>query len=84
MEIEKEPRMQTGKLAADATSPMAMRRFAAVDDQIRSLAAQRLDLNCSCCGYGIVSREPPERCPMCGATPVWIEPSQPPSQQAAL
>jgi rubrerythrin len=84
MEIEKEPRMQTGKLAADATSPMAMRRLAAVDDQIRSLPAQRLDLNCSRCGYGIVSREPPERCPMCGATPVWIEPSQPPSQQAAL
>ena len=84
MEIEKEPRMQTGKLAGDATSPMAMRRFAAVDDQIRSLAAQRLDLNCSRCGYGIVSREPPERCPMCGTTPVWVEQSQPPSQPAAL
>jgi rubrerythrin len=84
MEIEKEPRMQTGKLSADATSPLAMRRLAAaVDDQIRSLAAQRLDLSCSRCGYGIVSREPPERCPMCGATPVWVEPS-PPSQQAAL
>jgi len=53
--------MQTGKLAGDATSPMAMRRFAAVDDQIRSLAAQRLDLNCSRCGYGIVSREPSQQ-----------------------
>jgi endogenous inhibitor of DNA gyrase (YacG/DUF329 family) len=84
MEIEKEPRMQTGELSAGAPSPRAMRRLAAVDDQIRSLAAQRVDLNCSRCGYGIVSREPPERCPMCGTTPVWVEQSQPPSQPAAL
>jgi rubrerythrin len=76
--------MQTGKLSADATSPMAMRRLAAVNDQIRSLAVQRVDLSCSRCGYGIVSHEPPERCPMCGTTPVWAEWSQPPSQQAAL
>jgi predicted Zn-ribbon and HTH transcriptional regulator len=76
--------MRTGNVSADAPLPMAMRRLAAADDQVRSLAARRGDLNCSRCGYGIVSREPPERCPMCGATPVWIEPSQPPSQQAAL
>jgi rubrerythrin len=76
--------MQTGKLSAYAPSSMAMRRLAAADDQVRSLAARRVDLNCSRCGYGIVSREPPERCPMCGTTSVWVEPSQPPSQQAAL
>jgi hypothetical protein len=41
MEIEMEPRMQAGKLSVDALSPMAMRRLAGLDDQIRSLAAQR-------------------------------------------
>jgi predicted Zn-ribbon and HTH transcriptional regulator len=76
--------MQTEKLSADAPSPIAMRRLAAADNQVRPLAARSVDLNCSRCGYGIVSREPPERCPMCGTAPVWVERSQPPSQQAAL
>ncbi len=76
--------MRTERLSADVPSPMPMRRLAAADSQVRSLAARRVDLNCSRCGYGIVSREPPERCPMCGTTPVWVEPSQPPAQQAAL
>jgi rubrerythrin len=84
MEIENELRMRTGKLSADAPSPMAMRRLAAADDPVRYLAVRKMDLNCSRCGYGIVSREPPERCPMCGTTPVWVEPSQPPAQRAIL
>lgn len=75
--------MPTGQLSADATSPMTMGGLAA-DDRVTSLAARRLDLNCSRCSYGIVSREPPERCPMCRTDPVWVEPSQPPSQQATL
>jgi CheY-like chemotaxis protein len=33
--------------------------------------APRRDLSCSLCGYGIVSREPPERCPMCKHETVW-------------
>jgi CheY-like chemotaxis protein len=36
--------------------------------------APKLDLCCSLCGYGIVSRKPPLRCPMCGADAVWTEP----------
>jgi len=76
MEIEKE-------LSADASSPMAMRKLAA-DDQVRSLTSRRVELNCSRCGYGIVSRDPPERCPMCGTTPIWVEPSRPPSRRAVL
>lgn len=28
--------------------------------------APKVDLFCSVCGYGIVCRTPPERCPMCG------------------
>jgi CheY-like chemotaxis protein len=34
---------------------------------------RKLDLNCSLCGYGIVSRAPPARCPMCQAVAVWKE-----------
>jgi rubrerythrin len=34
----------------------------------------RMELVCSLCGYGIVSREPPERCPMCGSDAAWVEP----------
>ena len=36
--------------------------------------APKLDLCCSLCGYGIVSRLPPARCPMCGGAPEWAEP----------
>lgn len=35
--------------------------------------ALKLDLSCSFCGYGIVSRAPPARCPMCQAEAVWTE-----------
>jgi rubrerythrin len=27
--------------------------------------ARRRDYSCSVCGYGLVSREPPARCPLC-------------------
>lgn len=46
--------------------------------------ARKVDLSCSRCGYGIVSREPPERCPMCGTGAAWAEPSKKPSQLVAL
>jgi CheY-like chemotaxis protein/predicted RNA-binding Zn-ribbon protein involved in translation (DUF1610 family) len=35
--------------------------------------SRRTDLQCSHCGYGIVSRKPPERCPMCGTGIGWDE-----------
>jgi CheY-like chemotaxis protein len=35
--------------------------------------ARRRDLTCSLCGYGIVSRKPPERCPMCHVDAAWTE-----------
>jgi CheY-like chemotaxis protein len=37
--------------------------------------ARKLDLTCSLCGYGIVSRAPPAHCPMCQAVAVWTEQS---------
>jgi CheY-like chemotaxis protein/predicted RNA-binding Zn-ribbon protein involved in translation (DUF1610 family) len=33
--------------------------------------APRRDFSCSSCGYGVVSRETPERCPMCGRETTW-------------
>jgi CheY-like chemotaxis protein len=33
--------------------------------------APRRDFSCSSCGYGVVSREPPERCPMCDRATTW-------------
>ena len=44
-----------------------------VDETVSALA-RRLDLTCSMCGYGIVSRNPPERCPMCHVGATWMEP----------
>lgn len=46
--------------------------------------APKLDLCCSLCGYGIVSRLPPARCPMCGGAPEWAEPFGRASRRAAL
>jgi CheY-like chemotaxis protein len=43
----------------------------------------KLDLSCNRCGYGIVSRLPPARCPMCGGAPVWAEPFGSTSRRAA-
>jgi hypothetical protein len=36
--------------------------------------AAKVDLCCSVCGYGIVCRTPPGRCPMCGGEAGWSEP----------
>jgi CheY-like chemotaxis protein len=33
--------------------------------------APRQDFSCSSCSYGVVSREPPERCPMCHRETTW-------------
>ena len=46
--------------------------------------ARKLDLCCDLCGYGIVSRLPPTRCPMCGGDTVWAEPTSWGSRRAAL
>jgi CheY-like chemotaxis protein len=43
---------------------------------------RKLDLKCSLCGYGIVSRTPPTRCPMCQAVAVWTERSARPTRNA--
>jgi CheY-like chemotaxis protein len=48
-----------------------------------SAFARRLDLTCSTCGYGIVSRKPPERCPMCHVDAAWIEPRSLPARKTA-
>jgi CheY-like chemotaxis protein len=45
--------------------------------------ARKLDLTCSLCGYGIVSRAAPARCPMCQAVAVWSEQSMRLAQDAA-
>jgi CheY-like chemotaxis protein len=42
------------------------------------------DLFCSLCGYGIVSRTPLPRCPMCGGEAAWDEPLGWTSRRAAL
>jgi CheY-like chemotaxis protein len=44
----------------------------------------KVDLCCSGCGYGIVSRTPPTRCPMCGGNASWTEPRGWSSRRAAL
>ncbi len=36
--------------------------------------AAKVDLCCPVCGYGVVCRTPPERCPMCGSEAGWSEP----------
>jgi CheY-like chemotaxis protein len=46
--------------------------------------ARKRDLCCDLCGYGIVSRLPPGRCPMCGGGAVWTEPPGWGSRRAAL
>jgi CheY-like chemotaxis protein len=48
-----------------------------------SALARRRDLTCSVCGYGIVSRKPPERCPMCHVDAVWRESRSWPARRAA-
>ena len=53
-----------------------------VDETVSALA-RRLDLTCSMCGYGIVSRKPPERCPMCHVDAAWMEPRSWPARKTA-
>jgi CheY-like chemotaxis protein len=53
-----------------------------VDETVSALA-RRLDLTCSMCGYGIVSRKPPERCPMCHVAAAWMEPRSWPARKTA-
>ena len=62
--------------AADARTAGGSRRVAPM--------ARRLDLCCSECGYGIVCRTPPERCPMCGGEAGWNEPRGARARRAAL
>ena len=47
---------------------------AAPADTTVALMPARYDLCCDLCGYGIVSRLPPTRCPMCGRETVWVAP----------
>ena len=56
-----------------------------VDETVAAVSAlaRRLDLTCSMCGYGIVSRKPPERCPMCHVDAAWIEPRSSPARKTA-
>jgi CheY-like chemotaxis protein len=55
---------------------------ARVDETVSALV-RRLDLSCSICGYGIVSRKPPERCPMCHVAAAWMEPRSWPARKTA-
>ena len=53
----------------DDSDPELLRRRAAGLGLLP--VAPKVDLRCSVCGYGIVSRTPPERCPMCGGDGRW-------------
>jgi CheY-like chemotaxis protein len=46
--------------------------------------ARKVDLCCSRRNYGIVSRTPPARCPMCGGDASWTEPRGWSSRRTAL
>lgn len=60
-------------------------RAAVVDaEEVVTASAGKLDLCCDRCGYGIVSRFPPTRCPMCGGDTLWSEPPSWCSRRAAL
>ena len=48
-----------------------------------SALARRRDLTCAICGYGIVSRKPPERCPMCHVDAVWTDLQSWPARKSA-
>lgn len=34
--------------------------------------SQKLNLECRRCGYGVVSRAAPDRCPMCQRRDIWV------------
>jgi CheY-like chemotaxis protein len=48
-----------------------------------SALQRRRDLTCLLCGYGIVSRKPPERCPMCQVDAAWTDSRSRPAQKTA-
>jgi rubrerythrin len=62
----------------------ARNRAIADDGSAPVRMARKVDLCCSLCGYGIVSRTPPARCPMCGADGDWSAPPGWTSRRAAL
>ena len=66
------------EMQARSFGPCAEKPVAAV-----SALARRRDLICSLCGYGIVSRKPPERCPMCHIDAAWTESRSWPAQRTA-
>jgi len=35
-------------------------------------SSPKLDLECRACGYGVVNRAAPDRCPMCQRTGAWV------------
>jgi hypothetical protein len=41
----------------------------------RAARSRRFDLLCATCGYGVVVRIAPERCPMCGGS-TWAHPAR--------
>lgn len=47
------------------------RAAAAAGEPAVTLLARKAELRCSLCDHGIVSRDPPERCPSCGAAGSW-------------
>ena len=55
------------------------------EDPVASVSAfaRRRDLTCTLCGYGIVSRKPPERCPMCHVNAAWTESRSWPTRKTA-
>jgi CheY-like chemotaxis protein len=42
------------------------------ETQSEAATPRKLNLRCTCCGYGIFRSTPPERCPMCQAENAWI------------
>ena len=63
----------------------ARSRGPCTEEPVASVSAleRRRDLTCSLCGYGIVRRKPPERCPMCHVDPAWTESRSRPAQKTA-
>jgi rubrerythrin len=54
------------------------------DATVVRVVLQKTDLCCRRCGYGIVSRARPARCPMCGCDASWAERPGQGSRQATI
>lgn len=76
--LECERLVQWVEMQARSCGPCAEETVAEV-----SALARRRDLICSLCGYGVVSRKPPERCPMCHVAAAWTESRSWPAQKTA-